>query len=70
MMEKKRSKAKRLMLLARIVKRKVIEGEEEGGGTDKNLISRVKTARKVIVVVKKVMKAVVMKIQRWKRNLV
>ena len=70
MMEKKRSKAKRLMLLARIVKRKVIEGEEEGGGTDKNLISRVKIARKVIVVVKKVMKAVVMKIQRWKRNLV
>ena len=70
MMEKKRSKTKRLMLLARIVKRKVIEGEEEGGGTDKNLISRVKIARKVIVVVKKVMKAVVMKIQRWKRNLV
>ena len=70
MMEKKRSKAKRLMLLARIVKRKVIEGEEEGGGTDKNLINRVKIARKVIVVVKKVMKAVVMKIQRWKRNLV
>ena len=70
MMEKKRSKTKRLMLLARIVKRKVIEGEEEGGGTGKNLINRVKIARKVIVVVKKVMKAVVMKIQRWKRNLV
>ena len=70
MMEKKRSKTKRLMLLARIVKRKVIEEEEEGGGTDKNLINRVKIARKVIVVVKKVMKAVVMKIQRWKRNLV
>ena len=69
MMEKKRPKMKKLMSLARIVKRKVTEGEEEGGGTDENLINRVKIARKAIVVVKEVMRVVVMKSQRWKRNL-